>query len=352
MAQCLIPIPMTNEKPNGKESFGAELSRVWRQMPFRAALLVLFVAWTALFHSLGVSTFGYAKTHSMFGWWWWVHSRGILDDDGNLVSVWNVFKDEEGYAWLIPLVVLALLWRRREEWLAMPKGVWWPALGLFLGAVLLHVVGYVIQQERVAVAAYLFGLYGLTCLVWGAGWARLAFFPFALFVFCVPLGPSAGEAITFPLRLLATKLTAGLSHTVLGINVIREGTQLFNPSGAYKYEVAAACGGLKSLTVVVAFAIIFGYLNFKSFWRRFALLAAAVPLAVLANVVRLTMIIVTAETFGQKAGNFVHENWFFSLVPYVISFGGLLAVNWWLREDRRPRRAAEPVALEGARQGL
>ena len=85
------------------------------------------------------------------------------------------------------------------------------------------------------------------------------------------------------------------------------------------------------------------------------MVAAAVPLAVAANVVRLTMIIVAAETFGQKAGNFVHENWFFSLVPYVFAFGGLFAVSWWLSEDRQPRRPAASVALEGAegaKQGL
>lgn len=330
--------------------FREELARVWRGLPWRWHLVALVVAWSALFHFLGVSTFGYAKTHSMFGWWLWVHSRGILDDNGHLISLWKVFDDTEGYAWLIPLVVLWLLWRRKDELLAMTKRVWWLALVLLLGAVAMHVFGHLIQQERVAVAAYCFGLYGLTCLVWGPAWARLALFPFALFVFFVPLGPSVAEIVTFPLRLLATKITAVFSHWVLGINVIQQGTTLFDPLGAYRYEVAAECSGLRSLTVVMAFAVIFGYLNFRSFWRRCALVAAAFPLAVAANVVRLIMIIVAAETFGQKAGNFVHENWLLSLVPYGIAFGGIYALNWWLREDRRPRAVARPVVVEARAQ--
>lgn len=340
--------PQTSSVP--APPFREELARVWRSLPWRWHLVALLAAWTALFHFLGVSTFGYAKTHSMFGWWFWVHTRGILDDNGNYVSVWKVFDDEEGYAWLIPLVVLWLIWRKKEELLAMPKRVWWPALVLFLGAVAMQVFGHLIQQERVAVAAYCFGLYGLTCLLWGPAWARLALFPFALFVFFVPLGASAGEIVTFPLRMLATTITALFSHWALGIQVIQQGTTLLDPLGVYRYEVAAECSGLRSLTVVVAFAVIFGYLNFRAFWRRCALVAAAFPLAVIANVARLIMIIIAAETWGQQAGNFVHENQFLSLIPYVIAFGGIYGLIWWLREDRPARKAAPAVAVEGAPQ--
>ena len=324
---------------------------LWRQLPDRGVLLCLLGAWTVLFHFLGTSTFGYVKTHSMFGWWYWVYTRGAVDESGNL-QLSKLLNGEEWHGAIIPLVVLALLWRRRDEWRTLPKRVWWPALGLFLAAVLMHVVGYLVQQERVAVAAYFVGIYGLTCLVWGPGWARLALFPFILFVFCVPLGQAGSEIVTFPLRLLATQLTAVFSHTILGINVVRTGTQLFNPTGAYNYEVAAACGGLRSLTVVVAFSVIMGYVTFQSMWRRLGLVAAAAPLAVAANVVRLTMIILAAEVFGQDWGNFVHENWFFSLVPYVVAFGGLFLLTHWMRENRPPKAPREALVLGGAKQGL
>ena len=321
---------------------------VWGQLPDRGVLLALLAAWTALFHFLGTSTFGYVKTHSMFGWWYWVYTRAAQDADGN-VHLSRLSNIEEWHGAIIPIVVLALLWRRREELMTMPKRVWWPALALFLGAALMHVVGYLVQQERVAIAAYFFGVFGLTSLVWGPGWARLAMFPFLLFFFCVPLGQGGSEVITFPLRLLATQLTSVFSHTILGINVVRSGTQLFNPTGAYNYEVAAACGGMRSLTVVVAFSVIMGYVTFRSTWRRLALVAAAVPLAVTANVVRLTMIILAAEVFGQDWGNFVHENWFFSLVPYVVAFGGLFLLTHWMREDKPPRAPRDPLVMEGAK---
>ena len=80
--------------------------------------------------------------------------------------------------------------------------------------------------------------------------------------------------------------------------------------------------------------------------------AAAVPLAVAANVLRLTTIIVAAEAFGQKAGNFVHENSWLSLMPYVPAIGGILLIGHWLRENKRLRVPNRQPALAGAKQEL
>ena len=68
--------------------------------------------------------------------------------------------------------------------------------------------------------------------------------------------------ILFPLRLLVTWLVAMVAHLV-GIGVIRQGTQLLDPSGAYGYDVAAACGGIRSLIAVflLATVVAFGLLN-------------------------------------------------------------------------------------------
>ena len=94
----------------------------------------------------------------------------------------------------------------------------------------------------------------------------------------------------------------------------------------------------------MAFAVIYGYLNLQSPWRRLGLISLAAPLAVLANVCRLTMIIITAETYGQQAGHRVHDNQWLSLIPYVPAFLGVGLAAWWLREDRKP--AAKPVPTE------
>src|SRR6185503_9861907 len=209
------------------------------------------------------------------------------------------------------------------------------------------VVGFRIQQARVSVFAYLAGIYALTGLAWGWAWLRATVFPFALLVFCVPLG-SGADPLTVPLRLLATKITAILCRA-LGVNVIHQGNMLFDAAGDYQYEVAAACSGIKSLTTIVAFAVIVGYVGLKSPWRRILVAAVAIPMAVAANVCRLTMIVLASETFGRNAGDYVHHSDWLSLVPYIPAFGGIGLAAWWLQENRKRRaRVSEPAVLQAA----
>ena len=332
----------------GSRGRGADVGSVWREMPDLGVFLCLGAAWVALFHFLGNSTLGYVNTRSLFGWWTWVYTRGAWDAEGRL-EISKVLSGEEAHAWFIPIVVLALLWWRRDELLALPKKVWWPALLIFIGGIVLHVAGYLVQQTRISIVAFVVGLYGLTGLLWGWRWLRATLFPFSLFAFCVPLGNTA-ESITFPLRLFATDVTAILCRSVLGINVIQDGTLLSSPTGAYQYEVAAACGGIRSLTAILALTVIFGFLAFKTNWRRIVMVISAFPLAVLGNVFRLTLIVIASEAFGREAGHFVHENFFFSLAPYVPSLAGTLLLGHWLREDRAPKKEQESVLLASAEE--
>src|SRR5262249_48608327 len=154
-------------------------------------------------------------------------------------------------------LVVFLLWCRRDELIALPKKASWLALGLLVFSALLHVLGFMVQQTRISILGYVVGIYSLSGLLWGWNWMKATIFPFSLLGFCIPIY-SAGEPITFPLRLLATKITAGVCHLLLGINVTRLGTQLSDPGGSYQYEVAAACSGIRSLTAAVAFSVIYG----------------------------------------------------------------------------------------------
>lgn len=347
---------MSPEQPNqsAPRPPGAleELRALWQQTPNTGLFLGLLAAWIALFHFLGNSTLGYVNTPSVFGWWWWVYTRVAQDMGGTIhgfSDFLKVFSADEAHAWFIPFVVVGLLWWRRDELIVLPKKVWWPALGVLIAALLLHVFGYMTQQVRLSLVAFFLGIFGFTGLLWGPGWMRLALFPFALFAFCVPLGQMT-EAVTFPLRILATKITAGVCQTLLGINVLQNGTQLFDAAGSYQYEVAPACSGIRSLIAILAFGVIYGYVTFTRTPRRLVMMLAAFPLAVAGNVFRLALIVTAAEAFGQGAGSYVHDNFWFSLVPYVPPIGGMLLLGWLLREDRGAKKTESPVLLKEAEQ--
>ena len=245
---------------------------------------------------------------------------------------------------MIPLVVLGLFWWKRKQLLALQLRTWWPGLLLVALALVMHLLGYMVQQPRISIVALFVGIYGLMGLAWGPQWLRESFFPFFLFAFCVPLGWSA-VSITFPLRLLVCQMVEVISGYVFQIDILREGTKLIDPTGHYQYDVAAACSGIRSLFATFAVAVIYAMLSFRSWWRRGLLIASAVPLAVLGNVVRMMTIVIAAEIGGQEAGEYVHKGGplgIISLLPYVAAFGGLLLLGHWLRERPLPPPAQSP----------
>jgi len=120
--------------------------------------------------------------------------------------------------------------------------------------------------------------------------------------------------------------------------------------------VAAACSGMRSLTAITAIALIYAFVAFKKPWQRALMIASAVPFAVVANVARLSSIIVASEAFGAKAGQWVHNSDWLSLLPYVPAIGGMFLLGhlisrpWGRRDsaqlnDRRLTSAATSTQL-------
>jgi exosortase len=243
-------------------------------------------------------------------------------------------------------VVLAIMYWKRKELLARPISTWWPGLLLVGFAACLHVGGYLVQQPRLSIIALFVGIYGLMGLAWGMNFLKASFFPFFLFGFMMPLG-SLTEPVTFPLRLMVSKLVAFICQHLLAIDVVAQGTNLIRLPSNYHYDVAAACSGIRSLVAVTAIAIIYSFMVFKSWKLRGILLASAIPLAVIGNTFRLMVIVLAAEFGGgQEAGAKAHDSAFWSLLPYVPAIFGLMFLGRWLEkiQDRQEEKTAPTAA--------
>lgn len=318
--------PSTAVRP-AEPSFREEFAHCWLQMPSKGLFFALFGCWFALFWFLGNPTLGYVASSSILGWLHWIYGKSPDDSHGQL----------------IPFVVLVLFWWKRKVLLDVPKQPWWPAIILLALALGLHVIGYTIQQPQVCLVAFLAGVYAVMGVAWGWAWLKASFFPFFLFGFCVPVA-NVIVPLTFPLRMAATKITAALCTGVLGINVRQDGTRIMDALGQYQYEVAAACSGIRSLTAITAIALIYAFVGFKKPWQRAVIITSAVPLAVVSNVFRLSSIIVAAEAFGQKAGDWVHNSWWVGLLPYVPAIAGMFLIGHLLS---RPWGRRKVEALNG-----
>ncbi len=299
--------------------------------PWAAAAVCALLGF-GVFQFWGNAVRGYIDTRSVFWWWGW--------------QWFNPGSEAEHGPLLVGLAVW-LGWRNlnmSDVGCEMSEvGKLWPGVVAMVGALALHALGFVVQQTRISIVAVLLFAWGVMRLGGGARWGRATVFPLGLLLFAIPLGVL--DAVGFHLRLGVIASTEVIARTV-GIEVVRNGTQLFSPDGSYQYDVAAACSGVRSLLALLALSALIGYLWVHAWWRRGAVFLLAFPLTFVGNVVRIAAIVFAGEWFGQRAGEVLHD-WAGFLV-FVIVLGGVLAASTWLakREPRSPTPA--PAELDAA----
>jgi exosortase len=308
----ILARPMAERRP----SFWSEFQDYLARVPEKWLFLTLMASWCVLFQFVGISSFNFGTTEpSLFEW---------------LYHAWNEPKLDCSQGSLIPFVVVALFWVKRRELAASISGVWWPALAVVALALLVHVVGFLAQQPRVSMIALFLGMYGLIGVVWGRRTMWVSFFPMMLFAFCMPLGTFA-EPLTLPLRLLAATWTRMICHGLLGIDVVQRGTALFDPKDLkFNYDVAVACSGIRSFVALLAVTTVFAMLSLRSVWKRALMIVTTVPLVMFCNVLRLVVVILITQAYGEKQGMWVH-GWF-GFVTYMVAIGSMLLMAHWLKE--------------------
>ena len=289
-------------------AFADEFREYWERLPDKGLFLGLAIPWLLLFHVVGNSTLGYGVSASLYDW---------------MADIYNSPFNDESHGFLMPFVVLYLFWWKREELDAVEKRNWAAGLAVLAVAAALHVVGFVVQQARLSVIAMFLGLYGVMGLTWGTAFLRASFFPFVLLAFCMPLG-ALTEGITVPLRLLVTKASVWIGVHLLSIDVAHDGSRLLATDGSFQYDVAPACSGIRSLTALMILTTIVSFVALKGWWRKLVLIAAAPPVAIAGNVLRITSVLIAGQAFGQEAGSKVHDHaWILTWGLALACMGGL-----------------------------
>jgi exosortase len=237
-----------------------------------------------------------------------------------LVRQWASDGDYSHGFFVVPLAAF-FAWERRD---ALRRAVRRPsALGLVVLVISLvcYVAGlfgselFLTRVSLVGVAA------GLVLFIVGIEHARILAFPILFLLLMVPLPEIVFSRITFPLQMVASHLgEAAIGAS--GIPVVREGNVLYLPGRAL--EVAEACSGIRSLMTLLMLAIVLGYFTERRVGLRLALVVAAVPIAVLANAIRVAGTGLTSYWVSPAAAEgFFHS--FSGWIVFVVALAGLLA---------------------------
>jgi exosortase len=238
-----------------------------------------------------------------------------------LIRDWLGHSDNS-HAFIVPLIAAFFAWQRRKDLRsARIGGSAWGASILAI-SLIIYLLSYAGGIAFPARAAMVFSLFGLVWFCLGSEIIRILAFPILFLLFMVPVPYSFLSLVSMPLQLMATRVSATLIE-YCSIPVYREGNMLYFVRT--QLEVAEACSGIRSIMSLTMLSLVFCYFSREGWWRKALLVAAAIPIAMMANILRVTGTGILAHFYGDKvARGFLHE--FSGLVVFAFGFMVLFAV--------------------------
>jgi exosortase D (VPLPA-CTERM-specific) len=209
--------------------------------------------------------------------------------------------------WIPPLVVYLVYLQvnrmggTRVKSLFAPSYAGYAVMGA--GCVLL-LAGEVSTLLYIARLSFLVVLAGLALTIMGWRGLSLFSFPAGYLLFAVPLPTLVYVPLSARLQMLSSML-AGQSLDLLGVPALREGNIITLPNN--QLEVIEACSGIHSLFALLAIGTLAGYLLRSRNTQRVLIALSAIPVAILLNAVRITLIGVLSYQVGPgAAAGFAH----------------------------------------------
>ncbi len=229
---------------------------------------------------------------------------------------------------LLPVVAL-IIWTRRHD-LQGKNSQYHGTLLLVIGLGI-HIAGFLRLDNFLSALSLFLTLPGLILLFRGTRALRALAFPIFMLVFLIPF-PWLLEKVGVWLQSFAARAAAGIVD-LLGVDVVRTGSKITLKDAAF--DVDMACSGMHSLIALLALAAIFAYVLKGSSTRKSILFLLAIPVAILANLIRLVSILLIGNTWGEDvATGFYHDaaSPFLFLVAIVVMVLIAKLIGFNLRE--------------------
>ena len=308
--------------PNADASWPSSL----KSNPLALAIVLSCIGTFIYFYSI-IPLFGNQREQSVTYWIWAVCGKKEYD---------------YGHGRFVPFVIVFLIARSWKKIFSAPRsGEWW-GLAILIAGVLFYIISARTIQARVAAGSIPFVIYGAIVFVWWRHVARHFFFPLALLYFAIPL-PGLTQA-TNGLQVLATKI-AYVFSSLLGADIIESGTNIKSATGAWEdLKIAEGCSGVRSLIALTFIAAVYGHLTQNKVWKQAVLLFASIPLAIIANAIRVSTIVLIAEYYDAEFASKTYHN-FSGFIFFPLGLAGLLLVSFLINGGWKKKRATTSTRI-------
>lgn len=185
-----------------------------------------------------------------------------------------------------------------------------PARGVTLAIIPIVLVAYATWfasrsiMPNINAALFLLAIPVAVLFVGGWRWLWATLGPILYLVFCLPLWDSLVDRVTQPLQALSTDMSVRML-TLSGLHPMRVDSAVYLDH--YQFTVAAACSGAKLTLSLLAFACFFMLLNRGRWWSSAILLVLLVPISLLINGLRIALVGIFGNAYGDAAGAAFHD---------------------------------------------
>jgi exosortase len=208
-----------------------------------------------------------------------------------------------------PIVLATGVWLLWRKWGAMTAAAKPGNVLLTLAGLIAAMGFYVFGRAYDFISLEALGLYGFFVALlhdrFGLKALLTNWFPIFYLGLLLPAPGWLIDELTAPLKLLVSYLAAAMVEP-FGIPIIREGVTM--TVGPYQLLVEDACSGMNSLIGLIAITLFYIYLLRNASWRYSAFLVCLIiPVAIMANVLRIITLILLTYFFGDAVGQgFLH----------------------------------------------
>jgi len=267
-----------------------------------------------------------APASSTARWHWaWVSGGLALLFVPTYVDLYRVFwrLEQNAQGPIILAIVFWLVWRERAALRADTNAPAAPGAALVFSGLLLYVLARSQSIYLFEVIAQIPILLGVVWLTMGREGLRRLWFPIALVVFLAPIPGSLLDQVLLPLKGWVSAVVDTTLH-VFGYPIARDGVVL--TIGSYSLLIADACSGLNSMVALSGIGLLYVYLaGHESRAHNVALLLSILPIAFLANIVRVILLVLITYYRGESSGKAFHDH--AGLLEVAMAFGGFFAFD-------------------------
>lgn len=252
--------------------------------------------------------------------------------------LWDKWQQDTQYslAYLVPFVCGYFVWKKWPEAKTLPHSPSRWGLVIIVFAILMHLTGVILDVSGPSALSIIVLLLGGCIYFHGFALVRVMAFPLAYMIFMIPVPGGVLDRLGFPMQIMASAATASLLRTT-GLEVVRAGIQL--SVDGFSFEVAQACSGMSSLVALVGVTAVFAYITTLPVKQKWFLFFLALPIALIANIVRITSIALVGSYWDWEIALRIYHDYSSPLL-FLAAIVILFFINWgfeWLNARTMPQ---------------